>query len=79
MVISLRPQQHRIVLDVQDNGKGIDADAKFDSRSSLGMISMQERAEAICAIFTLTSVPGAGTQVAIDLPLRKAGILKKNE
>ena len=70
VVISLKPRQDGIVLEVQDNGKGIKPDAKFDSVSSLGMTTMRERAEAIGAVFTLTSIPGAGTQIAVDLALR---------
>lgn len=56
----------RLILTIQDNGRGFDADLVPPDR--LGLEIMRERARAIKADLQITSQPGAGTQVNIFWP-----------
>jgi signal transduction histidine kinase len=53
-----------IALDVHDDGDGFDA---AQPRSGFGLTSMRERAEAIGGVFTLTTAPGRGTSVRVEV------------
>ena len=53
-----------IVLDVRDDGEGFDA---TNARAGFGLTSMRERAEAIGGTFTLTTTPGGGTTIRVDV------------
>jgi len=56
-------------LEVADNGCGFDpSHLARTSWPHLGLQSMQERAAAIGARFTLDTAPGKGTKVIVDLP-----------
>jgi signal transduction histidine kinase len=57
-----------LVLTVADNGSGFDAETPPNGRSGFGLISMQERAEALGGVFVLRSAPGAGTTVEVRIP-----------
>jgi signal transduction histidine kinase len=52
-------------LVVEDDGHGFDTAQQTEG---FGMRSMRERAETLGGTFTLTSVPGRGTTVRIDIP-----------
>lgn len=66
--IILTEQAGNLVLEVHDNGRGMDAnDAK---RGSLGLLGMRERAVFVGGEVTLTSAPGQGTVVTARIPLR---------
>ena len=51
---------------VSDDGAGFDADAEYPGH--LGLSTMAQRASAIGAGLTITSVPGAGTTVTVSYP-----------
>ncbi|MFZ6778456.1 MASE3 domain-containing protein [Undibacterium sp. Ji83W] len=53
---------------VTDNGKGIEADEMRKSRS-FGLVGMRERVKAMQGEFQVTSQPGEGTRLKINLPL----------
>lgn len=56
----------RVELRIRDDGVG------FGSRSrgkGLGLIGMRERVEGLGGLFHLSSAPGAGTAIAVELPL----------
>jgi signal transduction histidine kinase len=58
---------------VQDYGKGFDVAAvsgNYESRGSLGMVNMRERAQAIGAQLRLESAPNRGTKISLLLPTR---------
>ena len=58
---------------VRDDGLGFDLEtlnAEYGQRGSLGMLNMQERAQAIGGGLSVESRPGAGTTVALNAPLR---------
>ena len=52
---------------IEDDGKGFDPE-NTDSYNGNGLPNMRVRAEAIGAVFTVTSAPGKGTRARIVLP-----------
>ncbi|MFH1605131.1 MAG: PAS domain-containing protein [Pseudomonadota bacterium] len=67
VAIELNTDADHLVLSIADNGIGIaltndDADTK-----RLGLLSMQERAEAIGARWQIESAPGKGTRVIVSV------------
>ncbi len=61
-----------LLVEVKDNGVGFDVEktrATYDQRSSLGMINLFERAEAIGGQCNIDSAVGKGTSVQITVPL----------
>ncbi len=61
-----------IHLIIGDNGVGFSTVRK--RRAGHGLRNMAARAKQISAIFTLTSAPGEGTRVMVDIPLKKEHI-----
>ena len=58
----------------EDDGEGFDVDAvqmSYDERSSLGMINMYERAELIGGNIKITSAPGNGTRIRLNVPVAR--------
>jgi signal transduction histidine kinase len=56
-----------IALTVVDDGDGFDATVET---SGFGLTSMRERAEAIGGVFTVTTAPGHGATIEVDIPWR---------
>jgi signal transduction histidine kinase len=54
-------------VSIRDNGSGFDPETASNS-TSLGLLSMRERASSIGATFTIVSQPGDGTLVLIERP-----------
>jgi signal transduction histidine kinase len=70
--ISVGEQQGKLQVGVRDDGLGFDVEtlnAEYGQRGSLGMLNMQERAEAIGCGLSVQSQPGSGTTVALAAPL----------
>jgi signal transduction histidine kinase len=63
----------QIQLRLRDDGRGFDPSAADQaSGGHFGLLDMQERAEKIGACFTLTSQPGHGTEISINVNLNHA-------
>lgn len=59
-------------LEIADDGRGFDIEDVFDdyeSRGSLGMVNMKERAELVRGLFHIESSPQEGTKIQIVIPL----------
>ncbi len=68
VVVSLyRDPAGKIVLNVDDNGKGMSDDAQ-QTRKSFGLIGMRERAAMLGGELKIHSKPGAGTSIEIVIP-----------
>jgi signal transduction histidine kinase len=74
--IVLERRNGRLVLAVHDNGRGFDspngqrdAAPPPSARSGHGLRNMAERARALGGTLQITSAPGAGTVVCLDVPL----------
>jgi signal transduction histidine kinase len=59
-------------LIIGDNGIGFSVKRK--RRAGHGLGNMAARAKEISATFTLKSVPGKGTNVLVDVPLKKGNV-----
>jgi signal transduction histidine kinase len=65
VAITLRGTSKRLVLEVTDDGSGFDAAAA----SGIGLVSMRERAAAAGGAVRVTSKPGEGTTVRLEVPV----------
>jgi signal transduction histidine kinase len=69
--VRLRLEMDAVIAEVQDDGEGFDVrgvTSAYDSRGSLGMVNMRERAELINGILTMDSAPGRGTTITLAVP-----------
>ncbi len=66
-IIHTSLHQHRLLLDVKDNGVGFDVN-KADSGN--GLSNMQKRAEALKGRVSIQSRQGEGTRVTLNLPVQ---------
>jgi signal transduction histidine kinase len=65
------------LLEIRDDGVGFDVKAvqsSYDSRGSLGMVNLKERAEMINGILQIRSKPGEGTLIQIGIPLTQEAV-----
>jgi signal transduction histidine kinase len=70
--VTLARQRDRLVLTIEDNGKGFNVErAKTRARTgfSIGLLGMEERARLVGGELTITSSPKTGTRLAASLPL----------
>ena len=71
--VTLRQEEHSLDLCIKDDGIGMSAREMPDTaavRSTLGLLGMQERAQALGGRITIQSLPGQGTEVRVWIPLR---------
>lgn len=68
VLVSLNEEAGELVLNVQDNGRGIDESQKLNPKS-LGLLGMRERAFLMGGEVRITGVSGQGTQVTLTIPL----------
>jgi signal transduction histidine kinase len=66
-VVRLDTSEELLRVTIRDNGAGFDP-ALAVRPTSLGLLSMRERAESIGATFTIVSKPGGGTAIVIERP-----------
>ena len=69
IVLRMRCAEYRLHLEVVDDGVGFETDREFPGH--LGMHSMRERMEQLGGRFTITSAPGKGTHLSIEIPVPK--------
>jgi nitrate/nitrite-specific signal transduction histidine kinase len=62
-------------LEIEDDGRGFDP-ARVDGNGwpRFGMQTMRERAKAMGASFAITTTPGRGTTVSVELPLDRTPV-----
>jgi signal transduction histidine kinase len=68
IVLRLRAEDRRLLLDVEDDGVGFDPDAADVRSQRLGLTSMEERAQRLGARLEVRSAEGAGTTVHLEMP-----------
>lgn len=74
ITIYIYEEEGHLVASVRDRGRGFDLDAvhsSYNTRGSLGLLNMQERAGLIGADFRMRSRPGEGTTVELRIPLNE--------
>jgi len=67
VAIELNTGADHLLLTVADDGVGIDLAGINGKRVGLGLLSMQERAEAIGGRWQIESTPGKGTRVSVSV------------
>lgn len=70
--ISLAVDAGRLVLTVEDDGRGFDLAAAGDTPGHDGLDNMQKRLAEIDGICEITTAPGRGTRVTFSVPLAAA-------
>jgi signal transduction histidine kinase len=68
VVVSVAQRDRRLIIQVEDNGRGFDPDAQRDGN---GLDSLRRRAESVGGGFHVRSSPGAGTHVTLTVPLSR--------
>lgn len=71
--VDLRQTDQWLDLCVRDDGIGFssrETSALAANRPSLGLLGMQERAQALGGTISIESLPGQGTEVRVRIPLR---------
>ena len=66
--VALTWQDRTIVLMITDDGVGFDPQLAREN-GGLGIIGMEERARSVNGKLTITSQPGSGTRIALEVPL----------
>jgi signal transduction histidine kinase len=72
--VDLTGTDRRLDLTIIDDGVGFDIDTSW--RKGLGLISVQERVEAIGGKFALRSKRGVGTRLAVRVPVPVADVTR---
>jgi two-component system sensor histidine kinase UhpB len=67
--IELVVTDEALCVSIIDEGTGFDADDAMASGLSTGLTGMRERATLLGGVFQVSSSPGAGTVIAVELPL----------
>jgi signal transduction histidine kinase len=70
--LRVRKVQNQLILEIEDNGRGI-TEAEILDKSSLGIMGMKERSILIGGEITFSGKPGEGTVVSIITPVQRGG------
>ena len=71
MNVTLREEKDRLILEVQDNGRGV-AGRESSGSKSLGLLGMRERATMLDGEVNIIGRQGRGTTVGVCIPLHRA-------
>src|SRR5438876_4048008 len=75
--IHLRQEGDKLVLEVQNDGRGV-AGREISGTRSLDVLGMRERATSLNGEVDIVSRQGDGTRVGVRIPLHRSSELKKN-
>jgi signal transduction histidine kinase len=67
VTVTVRHDDQRVLASVHDNGKGFDR-LRMQTHG-LGLVGMSERVRALHGMITVSSEPGRGTLISLELPL----------
>ncbi len=67
--VQLLQYADKMILTIEDNGKGFEMGSGIQAGSDLGIASMKNRARAINGFFQIDSKPGRGTNILLEVPL----------
>lgn len=68
VIVRLEEKDGMLMLTIEDDGRGFDREST-GAKQTLGILGMRERSEMMGGSFTLHSIPGQGTTVAVTVPL----------
>lgn len=66
VIVTLMQKENSLILTIEDNGKGFDAENT--KKKTLGLLGMKERALMIGGEYKITGAPGKGTTVEVTVP-----------
>jgi len=69
--IDLEFREEKVVLEVQDQGKGFDLSLVVPSNKHMGLSSMRERVEQLGGYLSIDSQIGVGTKIYVEIPVTK--------
>ena len=69
--VRVRCHADRLRMDIGDDGRGFEPDG-IRGETGLGLISMEERALGLGGRFAISTEPGRGTRIEVEVPLRKS-------
>ena len=71
--VTIKELSGAIRMTISDNGRAFDSNAMMNSRGNkrLGLIGMRERVEMISGIFKISSSPGTGTEIDVQIPFKR--------
>jgi signal transduction histidine kinase len=61
----------KVLLQVEDQGKGFDPSSIDPTKNKLGLVSMRERVEKFGGTLALDSQIGIGTKITVEIPVTK--------
>ena len=67
--LTLSYHEDRVMLRIEDNGRGITSQDRNAVQRGLGLVSMGERVRLLEGTLTLTSDPCGGTRLSVSIPL----------
>jgi two-component system sensor histidine kinase NreB len=66
--VVLERRDDRLVLIIEDDGKGFDPQTVIEKGDRLGLFGMRERAEMLGGNLIIESRPGKGTTLVVEVP-----------
>lgn len=69
--VCFRIENEKLILEIDDNGRGFDRQTS-GRRDSYGMLGMKERAVLLNGELFITSEPGKGTRVHVEIPWKQS-------
>jgi signal transduction histidine kinase/ligand-binding sensor domain-containing protein len=64
--VKVKRLENRIMIEINDNGRGFDPDSLPTEKRSFGLAGLRERAQLLGGDFVLDSKPGVGTKVSVS-------------
>lgn len=72
--IQLRSEDDKVVLTIEDNGKGFDVESMESQGLGIGIINMRTRTEALNGYFEISSAVNNGTIIIAEIPLENESL-----
>jgi signal transduction histidine kinase len=69
--VSIETHQGMLILRIRDDGIGFDPEL-VRKKSRLGLVSLRERAAIIGGELSISSAPGSGTEITVEVPMRNS-------
>lgn len=70
VMVKIEVQSDKIILMIKDDGRGFDEERATGKRT-LGVLGMKERTTMMGGEYSISGIPGKGTTVLVNLPLKE--------